>query len=214
MTYPKTAPKNAPCGQLLATPGALALDVLAALIGLPSQSATLFTAPACPATPRAPPRAVAAPAAPTPPPAINPAVLAEQYWQTIPLPGPHPTVPPGWALCGEPAYLVTGGATAPASTNNATPIGQLNITPIGTYWVNWGDGGGWSGPYPHEGLPWPNGTISHTYDTVGTATVTVRETWTATWSLGPANGTLSGLTTTATIPNLPIRQLQTVLTNN
>jgi len=140
--------------------------------------------------------------------------VALQYWQRVPLPAPRPTVPPGWALCGKAAYLVTGGTVAPAATTNPTPLGPLTITPEGTYWVDWGDGGGWTGPYHGEGRPWPAGTITHTYDTAGTATIRVRETWTATWSLGAAHGTLTGLTTAATIPALPVRQLQTVLTNN
>ncbi|MCU4184239.1 hypothetical protein K6U06_07690, partial [Acidiferrimicrobium sp. IK] len=46
------------------------------------------------------------PTTPIPPAlATNPAVLATQFWQTIPLPTPKPTLPPGYAITGKPAYL-------------------------------------------------------------------------------------------------------------
>jgi hypothetical protein len=80
--------------------------------------------------------------------------------------------------------------------------------------VDWGDGTvpAWTGPYEQEGRPYPNGTISHTYDNVGAVTVTVQEVWTATWRLGAAFGNLTALHTTSTIPDFPVRPVQAVLT--
>jgi hypothetical protein len=43
--------------------------------------------------------------------------------------------------------------------------------------------------------------------------VTVRETWTASWELGGAVGTLGGLVTTAAVPDLAVRQIQAVISN-
>lgn len=153
------------------------------------------------------------PGAPGPPP-LNPATLAVQFWATIPLPRPHPDVPPGWALCGKPAYLVTNGTVGPETWRRATPLGPLTITATGAYRVNWGDPAapGWQGPYPFEGEPWPNGSISHVYDNVGTVTITLEELWTATWRLGPLTGRLDALHTTTTIAGYPVRQLQAVIT--
>lgn len=163
--------------------------------------------------PAAPPAAAATPVAqgaPAAPPTPTPAQFAEQFWRTVPLPSPHPTIPPGYAITGKPAFLVTGGTTAPPAYTFPTPFGVLQIVAHGSYQINWGDGAT-SGPYTSEGLPYPNGNIQHTYDNVGTYTVTVTEAWTATWSLGPLNGTLSQLQTGGTIPNFVVRQVQAVI---
>jgi hypothetical protein len=161
----------------------------------------------CPATPANGPQ--------TPLPPIDPAALAVEFWQTIPLPVPRPSIPPGYAITGKPAYLVTGGTVAPARYQRPTPLGPLVITARGSYLVDWGDGTlpTWTGPYVQEGAPYPNGNIFHTYDNTGPVTVIVREVWMATWALGPAHGALNALQTTATIPAFPVSQLQAVITN-
>ena len=143
----------------------------------------------------------------------NPAAYAAAFWQTIPLPVPAPSIPPGKAITGLPAYLVTGGTTSPAPFTEATPLGQLTVTAHGTYTVDWGDHVT-SGPYASEGQPYPHGTLSHTYDTATTVTVTVTENWTATWALGDAHGTLTGLHTQAAIPRFTVEQVQAVITSN
>ena len=146
---------------------------------------------------------------------IDPAALAVQFWKTIPLPTPEPSIPPGYAITGKPAYLVTHGQTSPGPYVFNTPIGQLTIVPHGEYSVDWGDGSypAWTGPYASEGQPWPNGDITHTYDYVGSYNVAIDEGWTATWSLAGASGNLSGLRTTATITGFPVQQVQAVITN-
>ena len=152
--------------------------------------------------------------APAPPP-IDPGALAVQFWRTIPLPVPRPSIPPGYAITGKPAYLVTGGVVRPNVYIDTTPLGPLVVHATGTYFVDWGDGTSpaWSGPYQSEGLRDPDGNIAHTYDNVDTVTVTLRERWTATWSLGPEAGTLGALATVATIADFPICQLQAIITN-
>jgi hypothetical protein len=158
---------------------------------------------ACPAAVVGAPGAV-----PAPP---NPVVYAQGFWNTTHLPVPAPSIPPGWAITGKPAYLVTDGTVAPPTYTYATPLGTLTITATGSYTINWGDGST-SGPFDTEGLPYPNGNISHTYDDVGTVTVTVDEAWTATWALDGAGGTLDQLQTQATVANFQIRQIQAVIT--
>jgi hypothetical protein len=143
--------------------------------------------------------------------AVNPAVVAARFWETIPLPVPKPVVPPGYAITGKPAYLVTNGTVAPPGYGQQTVVGALHITARGAYEVNWGDGAV-TGPYTSEGLAYPNGSIVHTYDNVGTDTVTVTETWSATWKLGAAGGTLQQLRTQGVINAFPVQQLQAVIT--
>ncbi|MDA8047555.1 MAG: hypothetical protein M0Z30_20370 [Actinomycetota bacterium] len=169
------------------------------------------TPPASPAPPGAP----APVPAPAPPAAPDPAALAVRFWQAIPLPVPEPTIPPGYAITGKVAYLVTNGTTAPPAYEENTPIGRLTIQATGQYVVDWDDGTvpTWTGPYRAEGRPWPNGQITHTYDNAGTYTVTLREQWSAVWHLAGASGVLGGLATDATIPGLRAEQLQAVITN-
>jgi hypothetical protein len=71
-----------------------------------------------------------------------------------------------------------------------------------------------TGPYANPGGPYPSGTITHTYDNTGTVTITVREDWTATWSIGALHGTLEALHTTGTDPGFVVRQIQAVITQS
>jgi hypothetical protein len=137
-----------------------------------------------------------------------------QFWRTIPLPVPHPSIPPGYAITGKLAYLVTDGTVAPARYEKPTPLGALSISARGSYLVDWGDGTfpTWTGPYGEEGGPYPDGLIFHTYDNTGSVTVTLREVWTATWALGSDHGVLAALQTTATVADFSVRQLQAVIT--
>jgi hypothetical protein len=148
------------------------------------------------------------------PPATNPVDLAISFWRTIPLPVPRPQVPPGYAITGLPAYLVTDGSLHPRPYAENTPLGPLTIVAAGSYLVNWGDGTSptWAGPFGREGEPYPGGNIAHTYDRTGVVTVTLDENWSATWTIGPFHGELPDLRTAATIPNFRVSQLQAVIT--
>lgn len=168
--------------------------------GIAPQLAGAF--PPCPTTP-----AGAAPA-----PVATPRDVAVHFVDTIPLPRPKPTIPPGFAITGKPAYLVTNGTVAPKPFETTTALGPLSVAETGSYTVHWGDGAT-SGPYDSEGQPYPNGKITHTYDDVGTVTVTVDESWVATWSLAGASGTITQLQTQASIPGFTIRQIQAVITS-
>lgn len=174
-----------------------------------SGAAASVNAPLCtlPTTPAAPAR----PANPAP----GPAAYAVRFWRTIPLPVPKPAIPPGYAITGKTAYLVTHGTTSPPEYVDNTPLGQLTIRVSGAYVVDWGDANSpyWDGPYAFEGQPWPDGRITHTFEVAGTYTVTVEEDWTAVWQLAGVTGTLGGLRTTATIPGFQARQYQAVITN-
>lgn len=158
-----------------------------------------------PACPPAPPQVTAQR------PVLDPVTLAVQFWRTIPLPVPRPQVPPGYALTGKPAYLVTNGTTDPAPFVEQTPLGTLTVRAAGSYLVDWGDGSGWQGPYRSEGQAYPDGNIAHVYDYAGAVTVTVEEQWTAQWSLAGAQGRLGGLHTTAVLGGFAVRQAQAVI---
>lgn len=148
----------------------------------------------------------AAPAPPPPP----PSAVAASYWSTHGedlLAVPKPYIAPGYAVTGLPGYLETGAPVTQHFTAS-TPLGPLSIDAHGSFLVDWGDDK--SGTYTTPGGPWPTGTITHTWDTVGTYDVSVTEGWTATWSLGGQQGTLTELHTRGAIPAFQARQLESV----
>lgn len=136
--------------------------------------------------------------------------FALQFWEQVQLPAPSPTIAPGFAVTGKTAFLESG-ARPTASYQRETPLGTLVIEATAELWVDWGDGTGVQGPYSTLGDPWPGGEITNVYRSAGTVDVTVTQQWTARWALAGASGTLGGLTTTATIPDFAIQQLQPVL---
>lgn len=161
----------------------------------------LETYPPCPEQP-------AAPGDPTP--IETRAMVAARVWQHIPLPKPGPTIAPGRAITGKLAYLETKGEVS-HTFRTETVFGTLELVAHGSYSVDWGDGEK-SGPFLVEGLPWPDGTITHIYQRVGKYDVIVTENWTADWSLGDENGILPTLRTTGAIPQFPVEQIQAVIT--
>ncbi|MGK2957061.1 MAG: PKD domain-containing protein [Acidimicrobiales bacterium] len=124
------------------------------------------------------------------------------------LPTPVLEIDPGWAITGLKAYLETKGKTV---FDGQVPIGNktLNVHATGEYFVDWGDNTGQWGPYNFEGLPWPEGQITHVYQYTGDYTVRVRELWTARWTLGNQSGVLTDRFSEASIP-LTVRELQAV----
>jgi hypothetical protein len=151
-----------------------------------------------------------APAAGSPP--LPPAALAGLFWtvhgQDL-LGRPAPSIAPGYGLAGKLGYLETHASTT-QDFSNPTPLGPLGISAHGSFMVDWGDGSGWQGPYDNPGAPWPDGDITHSWIDVGQYDVRVAEVWTATWSLGGAQGSLAALRTQGSIPSFEIRQLQSI----
>jgi hypothetical protein len=144
----------------------------------------------------------------------TPAQLATTFWDTIRLPVPKPRTQPDFAITGKLTYLSAGDTNTPPTWTRATPFGPLTIKAHGTYTVEWGDHTPPTGPYTNPGGPYPSGTITHTYDNTGTVTITVRENWTATWSVGGYHGTLVALHTVGTDPGFMVRQIQAVITQS
>lgn len=156
--------------------------------------------PPCPARPQQ---------AGEPPAVETPSMIARRYWEQVPLPTPRPSIAPGRAITGKLAYLETSGEIYHTYSND-TAVGQLQIHASGSYVVDWGDGET-SGPYRFEGAPWPNGTITHDYQNVGSYDVVVTEKWTASWSLGGETGVLRTLQTSGRINDFPVEQIQAVI---
>jgi hypothetical protein len=149
-----------------------------------------------------------APTAPAPP---SPGELARDFWDVRHLPSPTLEVVPAYAVVGKPVYLtIKGPPTADFHVPN--PIGaDISIAATSRYVVDWGDG---SPPTTttSQGGPWPHGDLTHVYDgDLTTATITVTQQWSATWSAPPAarGGTLDNLHTGDTL-TLRVDQIQAV----
>jgi hypothetical protein len=139
----------------------------------------------------------------------SPVSYAIRFWQGARLPAPAPHIAPGRAITGKYAYLETHGATIHTLRQDDTPFGPLRVDAVGSYEVDWGDGTR-TGPFAHEGGPWPDGKIVHEYLNVGRYDIVVTERWTATWTFGSESGALTELRTTGRIDDFPVEQIQAV----
>jgi hypothetical protein len=142
----------------------------------------------------------------------TPLIEATRFWRTMSLPDLEPRIAPGRALVGWPTYLETGGEASVAAGAD-TPLGPLTITASRRTTVDWDDGpGSVTGPHDGSGGPHPTGDITWVYGRSGPRDIAVTQTWTATWRIGSATGTLGGRGTTATLAAFPVEQVQAVRT--
>lgn len=115
------------------------------------------------------------------------------------LPRPEPTIPPGYALTGLPAYLVTGHELTYGPVTRVLDFAPVNlnvtISAEGTSIVDWGDGTVTEHTVP--GVPYPDGQMVHTYTHRDTYTVQIVDRWTVTYDVG---GVLSGQITATLDP--------------
>ncbi|MGI8574780.1 MAG: hypothetical protein ACR2MA_05430 [Egibacteraceae bacterium] len=152
------------------------------------------------------------PPGPDAPPPPDPAELAAEAWTRLPLPAPDPFIDPGWAITGLRSCLQTGSSLEPITATIATPAGPLALHVTSHYTVTWGEGE----PETHgvEGGPWPDGDITHLYQTVGYYDVTVTQVFRARWRPAGTNGPWRPLpttrTTSSTIPDFTVTQIQAV----
>lgn len=119
---------------------------------------------------------------------LPPPMVRDAVRQTVTdlLPRPEPSVPPGYALTGMPAYLVTDHALDYGPAEHPVDLGIMELTVrvegTGTSTVDWGDG---SEPqtYDETGLPYPDGGVKYTYADRGEATITVTDSWRLTFDV-------------------------------
>ncbi len=141
----------------------------------------------------------------------TPTAVAEAFLRTVPLPVPAPEIAPdGQAITGLAAFLETNGTLTHAIGPEPTALGPISVEATGAYWVDWGDGSPEAGPFTVEGEVYPNGEIWHHYRWTGTYTVTLRQHWIATWSLGNDAGTIDDLMTETTVP-VEVSEVQAVI---
>jgi hypothetical protein len=131
------------------------------------------------------------------------------------LPRPRPTIPPGLALTGLPAYLVTGHLLGFGPVTRRLDLGTVSpavtFSGTGTTTVVWGDGATSSHDVP--GRPYPDGEVVHTYRDRGTYTVQVIDTWRVTYDVdGILGGVLEATLDPVTIEAFPVQEYRAVRT--
>jgi len=155
-----------------------------------------------------------------PPPPPTPAQAAYQawFWQTT-LPDPSPaTSPPDGAITGLDCYLAIGGPQT--LSLDAAALGfviHFDITSV--YDIDWGDpspdgsalGRAVTTGHTTRGGPYPTGDLRHQYIQRGSATITVTQRWTATWSGGGESGTIADQLSTTSAITIPVQEIQALL---
>jgi hypothetical protein len=147
---------------------------------------------------------------------VPPVVLREAITHTIrdDLPRPELEVPPGYALTGMPAFLVTNHALEYGPVTHTVDLGvtvlDVTVTATGSTHVDWGDGHAQT--YDAPGTAWPHGQVVHTYRDTGHVDITVTDTWQVTYrvpSLGIEDSVEAALPA-RTLEGLEIQQVQAV----
>jgi hypothetical protein len=147
---------------------------------------------------------------------IPPAMLRDAIVRTIRDDMPRPTVevPPGYALTGMEAYLVTNHHLEYGPVTHTVDLGiaelDVTVTATGVTEVDWGDGT--VATYHAPGTPWPDGSVTHTYRDSGVVTISVTDIWQVTYRV-PALGiedTIAAPLPTRTLDDFEVQQVQAV----
>ena len=136
---------------------------------------------------------------------------ALDYFKSLPLPIPQPKLSAQEGITGARHQLDLQISPTATFKDPETTFGALTMDCYGSFTVNWGDGT--KNTYSVTGAPYPKSTIVHSWAKRGHYIITVTANWSADWSFGTYSGTLSGLSTTATIADFPVGDLQAVVRN-
>ena len=135
------------------------------------------------------------------------------------LPRPAPSVPPGYAMTGMAAYLVTDHELVygPVDHEVDLEIMQLTVRVNGTATttVDWGDGTVLT--YDQPGLAYPDGEVTHTYADAGDVTIQITDSWRLTYDVYRGgeliiSNVLDLDLAPVALESLEVRQLQSVRT--
>ena len=154
---------------------------------------------------------------------VPPDVLDDVVTETVTdqLPRPAPSVPPGYAMTGMAAYLVTDHELeyGPVDHEVDLEIMQLTVRVNGTATttVDWGDGTVLT--YDQPGLAYPDGEVTHTYADTGDVTIQITDSWRLTYDVYRdgdliISNVLEFDLAPVALVDLQVRQLQSVRTSS
>ena len=138
--------------------------------------------------------------------------VREAIEEQVPRPDPH--IPPGHALAGMPAYLVTeheltvGPIEIDMDLGFTTVQGTVTGTAVTT--VDWGDGT--QTEHHVAGMPYPEGEVTHTFADQGEVSIEVVDRWHVEYEAadGAIAGTLVETLNPVTIDAFEIREYRAV----
>ena len=167
--------------------------------------------PICASTPGQPAQA------PPPPTPLEAAYYAWLY--VIDLPSPTASTQPAVGITGLDTFLTIQGEQR--IVRDVTALGfdvHFDITSV--YDVDWDDprpdgtktGAAVTRNHRDQGGPYPHGTLRHQYIERGSASITITQRWSASWSAGGEGGTLPDSIETTGGLTLPIQEIQAVVT--
>ncbi len=125
------------------------------------------------------------------------------------LPLAQPNIAPGRAITGLRSYLVISGDTQfGASRSDGIGYVYYDCNRQNTVHVDWGDHT--DEHFDNPGAPYPNGTVTHVYQTIGDYDVTVTTNWNCDYT---QNGVpfQKQLNKTAVLPKFPVLQVQAIV---
>ena len=154
---------------------------------------------------------------------VPPRVMDDVVRSTVvdQLPRPEPSVPPGYAMTGMAAYLVTDHELSygPVEHDVDLEIFQLTVRVTGTATttVDWGDGTVLT--YDQPGLAYPDGEVTHTYADAGTTDIEIIDSWRLTYDVYRGgeliiSDVLEFDLAPVVLEDLEIRELQAVRTSS
>ncbi len=142
----------------------------------------------------------------------GPQQRALDYFNSLQMPVPQPTISAPQGICGVEHSLDLHIPARQSFHEPNTPFGPLTLEVFGQFVVDWGDGT--KDTYTTTGAPWPRSDIDHSWTNRGIYNISVTANWRANWSYGGSSGTVSGLTTTGAISNWRVIELQAVIIDN
>ncbi|MEX1178167.1 MAG: hypothetical protein WEB09_06870, partial [Nitriliruptor sp.] len=128
------------------------------------------------------------------------------------LPRPTLSLPPGYAITGLRAYLVTGHDLDFGPVSIPVDLGivafDVQLSATGASTVDWGDGT--ITTHDSGGTGYPDGAVSHVYTDAAIVDITVTDTWTVAYEAGPFVGSITAPLLPVTLPDVEIQERQAV----
>lgn len=142
---------------------------------------------------------------------ITPAMVLSAFRRLPLAPSPLVVQPDrGWVLVNKPTVVHADGGPQTLTTTILGTAVTITATPTSYAW-DFGDGATLATTEP--GMPWPAGTLTHTYQRVGTYGITLATTWSATYTVAgdPVVRAVPGTATTTSTSQLEVRERRAYL---
>lgn len=142
---------------------------------------------------------------------VTPGMVLSAFRRLPLVPSPLVVQPDrGWVLVNKPTVVYADGGPQTLTTTILGTAVTITATPTSYAW-DFGDGATLTTTDP--GRPWPTGTLTHSYATVGGRSLALTTTWSATYTVAgdPAVRAVPGTATTTSTSRLEVRERRAYL---